>query len=128
WTHSKLTEIVEIIGCASRLWPYRLAVIIVIADCRLVVNSVTVEKANCTLSLLPLSLPVGRRSRSSNATGRVYVADRIPAAIHDISQTDDQFYTQRGLMTHHPVRLVFEDICVLRVVVLRVWKQHDGKV
>ena len=64
WGHRKVAEVVKVIGSASGLWPHRLTVIVVIADCGLVINSMAVQNANCTLSLLPLSLPVSGRSES----------------------------------------------------------------
>ena len=55
--HRSSAEVVKVIGRAARLRPVGLAVVVVIADCRLVVNSMIGKNVDCSLGVLPLRLP-----------------------------------------------------------------------
>src|SRR6266567_6711813 len=77
------TEITEIVCRGPRLGPISLAIVIMVANRGLVVNSVTRQNIDGGLGLLPLSLPVRRRSLCASTTYVAIAINRITASIDD---------------------------------------------
>src|SRR5438034_8563116 len=118
----------EIVGGAPWFRTISFAIVIVITDSRLIVNSMAVENVDCRLRVLPLRLPCCGGSISAKAHYIAVIVDWIASAIDDVAEADHHLDVQRGLMANDPIRLVLKDVGILAVVILCVGKQNDGKI
>src|SRR5579864_3454349 len=118
----------KIICRAARLRTVSFAIVVVIPDGWLIINSLAIQSADRRLRILPLRFPICRRHNRATAVHIAGAVNGIAAAVHHVSQADNHFYVERRAMAYYPVRLVFKNVGILSVVVLRIGKEDDAEV
>jgi hypothetical protein len=83
---------VKVISRPTRLRPVGFAIVIVITDRGLVINSVASKNVDCSSSLLPLRLPARRRRLRACAIHVAITVDGITPAVDDVAQANHHSY------------------------------------